>query len=207
MFFKLTVFKKMLKEAYKHGGLTVNRTTEPDEYDGIREGIYLQGDFWAMWIDLEAMPKEAKATVVELCGELPALEQPFTAQKDYGNQYEIKRNDFMNLLPRAKAAKEEFKISSLIFIHKKIPVRMIQHIDTKHIVTLDEMFINLIDIGSISTEAGEFTPLGPLGWSEEGNILYWWNHHCCLMALPRRLPDEETEEYEYIKRMEQWQII
>ncbi len=207
MFFKLSVFKKLLKEAYKGIGLTVNRTAEPDIDGGIREGIYLQGGYWAMWIDLKAMPKEAKAAVIELCGELPELGEPFTAQKKKENQYEIERREYMNLPERARAAKTKLRVSRMMIKKGVSADRLMQLPDTGRIVMMDEIFMDLIDIESMSVEAGEVIPLGPLVENHESNILYWWNYHCSLLAMAKRAPQEGTEECEYIRRMEQWPII
>ena len=207
MFFKLSVFKKLLKDAYKGSGLTVNRTAVPDEYGGVREGIYLQGRHWAMWIDLEAMPKEAKAAVVELCGELPELEKPFTAQENEINQYEIERMEYMNLLERARSAKTKFKVSGMMIKKGASAVRLMQLPETGRIAMIAEIFMDLIDIDSMSAEAGEVIPLGPLAENPDSSLFYWWNYHCSLLAMAKKAPQEGTEEHEYIRRLEQWPII
>lgn len=72
MFFKKTVLKRMLKSAYTGAGLTVGHTPETDEEE---EGYYLSSGWWVLWFKAGMFPKEAKAAVIELCGELPAVGQ------------------------------------------------------------------------------------------------------------------------------------
>lgn len=78
MFFKKTVLKRMLKSAYTGAGLTVGHTPETDEEE---EGYYLSSGWWVLWFKAGMFPKEAKAAVIELCGELPAVGEVFKAEK------------------------------------------------------------------------------------------------------------------------------
>lgn len=94
MFFKKTVLKRMLKSAYTGAGLTVGHTPETDEEE---EGYYLSSGWWVLWFNAGMFPKEAKAAVIELCGELPAVGEVFKAEKDFGNQYEIEQKEIFNL--------------------------------------------------------------------------------------------------------------
>lgn len=92
----------MLKSAYTGAGLTVGHTPETDEEE---EGYYLSSGWWVLWFNAGMFPKEAKAAVIELCGELPAVGEVFKAEKDFGNQYEIEQKEIFNLPEASNVAR------------------------------------------------------------------------------------------------------
>lgn len=88
MFFKKTVLKRMLKSAYTGAGLTVGHTPETDEEE---EDYYLSSGWWVLWFKAGMFPKEAKAAVIELCGELPAVGEVFKAKRTSGTSTKLNR--------------------------------------------------------------------------------------------------------------------
>ena len=78
----------MIKEAYNTVGLTVAN-------DG--DGMILVGHCWIIWMKDGMIPKKLKAAVIELTGDLPEAGEVFRAQKGAGNQYEIPREDVLEL--------------------------------------------------------------------------------------------------------------
>lgn len=59
MFLKISMFKRLIKTAWKGMGLTVGN-------DG--EGIYLVGRHWSIWMARIEMTNKAKAAIIELTG-------------------------------------------------------------------------------------------------------------------------------------------
>ena len=70
MFFKATVLKRMLKAAYKGAGLTVGHSAAGED-GGEPEGLYISSGWWVIWFVYDKIPKEAKAAIIEICGDLP----------------------------------------------------------------------------------------------------------------------------------------
>ena len=63
MFLKISMFKGLIKSAWKGSGLTVGN-------DG--DGIYLVGSYWSIWLARWEMTNKAKAAIIELTGGLPS---------------------------------------------------------------------------------------------------------------------------------------
>lgn len=79
MIFNKSVFKKLLKEAYKSSGLLVANKNGR---------IVLSGSWWVMTMAQEVFTKEGKAALVELTGQLPEAGECFRCTSA-GNQIEI----------------------------------------------------------------------------------------------------------------------
>lgn len=58
MFLKISMFKGLIKSAWKGSGLTVGN-------DG--DGIYLMGSYWSIWLARWEMTNKAKAAIIEYC--------------------------------------------------------------------------------------------------------------------------------------------
>lgn len=199
MFLKQQVFKRLLKEAYKGPGLTVGR--QQDE-DTKRPGYYLSGDYWIIWLDAEEIPKEAKAAIIELAGDLPAPGEVFRAYKGGGNQYEIEQNKIFDLPESFKRARVEFKVTNSLIEQGNVMARILQAEDkTNHVTAVNEVFISLVDVESCNTDAGETLPYGPCAEYAEAPFIYWGNNVCYLMAGIRG-PREQTKEAEFLKYLE-----
>lgn len=69
MFLKISGLKKLLKTAYKGGTLSIGHIGEMDDHV---EAICIGGTWWDIWLRYDLMPKEAKAAIIELCGDIPA---------------------------------------------------------------------------------------------------------------------------------------
>lgn len=74
MFLKISLFKALVKRAWQGAGLTVGND---------REGIYLKGGYWSIYLDSSMMPKKAKAAIIELTGWIPG---PGSAAKFYKSE-------------------------------------------------------------------------------------------------------------------------
>lgn len=198
MFFKMAAFKRLLKEAYKTAGLIVGHTNYDNETD--EEGIYLSGGYWIIWLSFETIPKEAKAAIIELVGDLPKQGEAFKAMKDYGNQYEIEQSNVYNLPEHYRQSQCEFTVSHLTVIQSDKVARFLQEPTTKHITAVNECFMGLIDPSAIDYDDGEMEPIGPVGDCPMAKFLYWGNERDYLMACIRTF--DGTEESEFVKHLE-----
>lgn len=202
MFFKKTVLKRMLKSAYTGAGLTVGHTPETDEEE---EGYYLSSGWWVLWFKAGMFPKEAKAAVIELCGELPAVGEVFKAEKDFGNQYEIEQKEIFNLPEAFKRCTIDYRVTNIMQQQEKTLIRILQAEEGRNVCAVSEVFLDLIDLKSIDYENGETEPFGPCAISPEAPFVYWGND-CCYLMAGRRTSDGETEA-EFWKYLEGTEIV
>ena len=86
MFFKMSVLKKMMKNAYKGGCLILGDSPIKENEEIVMDGLVISTGWWSLWINKDYVPKELKAAVIELCGELPCYEHWFKASESLGNQ-------------------------------------------------------------------------------------------------------------------------
>lgn len=205
MFFKATVLKRMLKAAYKGAGLTVGHAAESDT--GEPEGYYISSGWWVMWFNAAAMPKEAKAALIELCGDLPGAGEVFRATKDMGNQYEIEQKEIYNLPAAFKNCKCQFRVTNLLGQQGDKLIRFIQEEGpTQHVTAISEIFIDLIDPQAINYDGGEHEPFGQVTTCPTAPFMYWGNNTCYLMA-GIRTADQEGEEADFWKYLEGIEIL
>jgi hypothetical protein len=64
MFIKTSIFKKLLKEAYKNDNLSVGHSEKAKVY-------YIVGGYWFVAVQEQFFPNAEKAALVELIGDLP----------------------------------------------------------------------------------------------------------------------------------------
>lgn len=206
MFFKATVLKRMLKAAYKGAGLTVGHSAEGAD-GGEPEGLYLSSGWWVLWFRFDKVPKEAKAAIIEICGDLPGEGEVFKAVKDMGNQYEIEQREVFNLPATFKRCKTTFRVTKLLGQQGDNLIRFLQEDGGGNRVTaVSEIFIDLIDPEAINREGGEYEPFGPVAESAGAPFMLWGNNTCYLMAGVR-LAGQDKEEAEFWKHLEGTEII
>lgn len=207
MFFKKAVFKRLVKNAYKGGGLTVVHDQRTDkEGEIIRDGYCIGGGYWIIWVDTEYITKEAKAAIIELCGELPDPGEAFTAYKESGNQYRVAKTEIFDLPEIYKKARVSFKISNLILKDKSTSQRLLQADDgTNHIVAINEIFMDLIEPDAVDYDNGEREPDGPFAECAMSKYVLWGNEVCYLLACIRKT--EEPEVVDYLEYLEMKEII
>lgn len=206
MFFKQSVLKRLLKDAYKGAGLTVGHAAESET--GDPEGYYISSGWWIMWFTVGEMPKEAKAAIIELCGDLPEPGEVFKAIKDMGNQYEIEQKEIFNLPKAFNECKCHFRITKLLGQQGDKIIRFIQEDGrTKHVTAISEIFIDLIDPTAIDYDGGEYEPIGPVTACPTSPFMYWGNNTCYLVAGVRTPTQQNEEEAEFWKFLEGTEII
>mgnify|MGYP001028970922 CR=1 FL=1 len=205
MFFKQTVLKRMLKAAYKGAGLTVGRMAENETDPG---GYYVSSGWWVMWFAAEEMPKEAKAAIIELCGDLPGVGEVFKAIKDGGNQYEIEQKEIFNLPAAFRKCECHFRVTKFLGQQGDKVIRFIQEDGaTRHVTAVSEIFIDLIDPKAINYDGGEYEPIGPVTTCPTAPFMYWGNNVCYLMAGVRTPTEADEEEADFWKYLEGIEIL
>ena len=181
MFFKTSVLKRLFKDAYKGAGLTVGHMTDPEDEEV--DGYYISSGWRVIWFNNWTFPKEAKAAIIELCGELPQPGEVFKAIEGAGNQYEIEQKEIFNLPAAFERAKVKFRSTNILQQQGDKIVRILQEEEGKTVKAVLELFFNLISRKAIDYDNGEYDPIGPVATSKESPFLYWGNNYCWLMLL------------------------
>lgn len=200
MFVKISELKKLMKAAYKNGSLIIGNV--PLNGD---EGLIIAGGYWAFGIEYDHAPKELKAAVMELGGEIPYDGQCYRALSE-GNQVHIGFTDHTNPATLFKNCTYDLTITKVViqFLNN---VRLLQNEADGHIIGINNDILKLIDLKSIDYDAGEYEPLGPK--TSAHNVVCWGNNICYLAVWPYKLLDEEkdTEQKMFIKELEQISLL
>jgi len=168
MFLNKTQFKKWIKEAYNHSGLTVGM---------VHGGLVLQGHAWIVWIDEGHIPNWVKAAVMEHTGILPDSGDMFRAVKDEPIQYEITKNIFFDLPGTFIDAKVPFTVTPIIYDAGWNTNRLFQVNETKSLIPVNEALYGIIDFKELE---GENPPVGPSALTYDGSLLMWKNENSAL---------------------------
>lgn len=169
MFLNKTIFKKWIRNAYCHGGLTVGM---------IYGGLVLSAKGWITWTKDGAVPNWVKAAVMEHTGELPGRERVFKAQKNELLQYEISDNGCFDLPERFLEAREAFTVTPITYAPGYTAYRLLQSRATKRIILLPEDYYSIIDLSELGEEN---PPMGPSCKSAiEGSFMMWKNENSAL---------------------------
>ena len=84
MFIKTSIFKRILKDAWKGAGLTVGKKEEM---------YFIQGAYWILFVYEKDFTSKNKAAVIELVGDLPEEGEVYRAYEKGKKQYELKVRD------------------------------------------------------------------------------------------------------------------
>lgn len=152
MFLKQSTLENLFKEAYKTQGLLIRHSECRDGSSAYT----IIGGYWKIWMLSNRMPKEVKAALIKLCGDLPAVGEAFMSMKDRENQYELDET-FEDLSQEFEKCELEIRRTNLLQMSKCGPLRYYQG-ETGLVVTIREKMDILVDFGAIDRDNGECEP-------------------------------------------------
>lgn len=183
MFIKTSVFKALIKQAYKQSGLVVGS-------DG--ESIFVAGAYWVLQMQEKHIPNKIKAAVIELTGDLPGAGEIFRAKAGEGNQYELQYYEDYNVRKAAEAASVELTVTKCGYYAER-GMRVLQNRQNGHLFMVGEEVIKLITIADL--EERESKPSGPLLLQNQQRV-FWLNEAgafcACLISVEH---SEKTKAY------------
>lgn len=186
MFIKINELKKLMKEAYKSGTLLIGNTTLQEENDGL----VIAGGWWSVAVLYDYAPKELKAAVMELGGELPYCGNCYRALES-GNQEHIGFTEYNN--PKELFARTDISLNiTRVIINFSDCVRILQREIDGKIIGVKNRTLALLDEKAIDFDNGEYEPVGPVA-NRTNEIVCWGNNMCWLSVWPYVLLDEEKE--------------
>lgn len=178
MFFKESVFRRMMKTAYKGNGLILYRLDD--------NTLYIAGGYWRVECKMEFMPKKIIGCIYELAGEIPE-KGGFQSTKD-GNQELLDFTHYNGI--NTNPFTEELKISRTLQIGQGGTIqRMLQSPTTGIIYAVKQEHLAAVDPSAVIREKGETIPQGPITDAKQG--ILFWNNVCRYMCWFRS--DEEND--------------
>lgn len=174
MFIKQSIFEKILNESFKGAGFDIARLDEVNSEGEIREKYVIQSSIstWRIIIDVQYMPKEAKASIIKLIGEMPGNGECWTANKDSVQARMIETVMSQRKTHKSRLAKTD------IYIQDK---RVYQDFENKKIYLVRGVFDAAVCTAAID-ESYESAPVGPyidtsdefICWENETTYLEKW---------------------------------
>lgn len=188
MFINKKGFKNLCKEAYKTNGLTVGCVK--DAHDN--SWYMIKGGYWRILVEDEFFPKEAKAAVIELTGELPGIDECFNAIKGEPNQYEFDSMTYEEMKDIIESSKKEFTVTHLIEQGVEKNTRFLQA-ECGTLLGINDVFTRVMDHRAIEWSKGEHAQKGPCAHSGKSIWVVWYNNVCFLQVWVRK-PSEEADQ-------------
>lgn len=177
MFIHMPTFKKLMKQAFSAGRLTVGNSNG---------GLFVECGTFIVWLETSTIPNKVKGAIMELTGELPSEEHVFKAGKE-GNQYELPWNYTWNVREGARKADKRYIVSPIVLDDSRYNAfRFLQQAGTSNVKAISEVFIGMIDHAEIDQENGEGSVQGPYS-TERGDIFYWQTDLCVLAVCGSKL--------------------
>ncbi len=142
MFLNNGILKRLMKQAYKAGGLIVART---------EKRTYIAGNFWEMDVLQEFLPKQILAQIIELAGELPGEGERFRADKN-GNQMEmvLKKEVDQN------GFSEGIEVTNFILLGKQSTAQRVLQTPAGKAYIVNDAFIEIADNAAVAEDRGEY---------------------------------------------------
>ncbi len=187
MIFNKSVLKKLLKTAYKGGGLKVAN-------NGGR--IILAGNWWVMAMEERVFIKEGRAALVELTGQLPMLGECWKSTSA-GNQMMMPL-EFMNIDEKIKEImKNEPFIKTDIILDTHGEKRLYKRGNT--VVCMNEIVQTLLDPEAVCNEEDDYIRGAYAENVEDPYFLYWKTNECSFAA--GRVEINKPEHIVFLKEL------
>lgn len=188
MFIKTTVFKRLLKQAYKRDLLQVGHEDNTNIY-------YIIGGYWAIMVEKRFFTNAAKAALVELIGDLPKNES-IKIYSDGTRQQLIDDSAWFTLALREP--EEYLEKTNLLVEEEKFGVLSRLFSAGEKLIPVNEGLCSLID------EEAKTSVIGPYKTTLSGHMLMWKNNTSTVGLLPRVWDDgelmQQLKELEQLKR-------
>ncbi len=190
MFIKTTVFKRLLKQAYKRDALQVGHKDNTNIY-------YIVGDYWAVMVEAKFFTNSAKAALVELIGDLPKNES-VRIYSDGTRQQLI--DDSTWFAPALREPEEYLEETNLLMEEEKFGVLSRLFSTGEKLIPVNEGLYSLIDEETKTSD--DLDIVGPYRTRLSGHMLMWKNN-TSTVGLSPRVWDDDGELMEQLKELEQ----
>lgn len=190
MFIKTTVFKRLLKGAYKRDVLQVGHEDSTNIY-------YIIGGYWAVMVEKKFFTNAAKAALVELIGDLPENES-VRIYSDGTRQQLIDDSTWFTLALREP--EEYLEKTNLLVEEEKFGVLSRLFSAGEKLIPVNEGLYSLIDEEAKTSD--DLDVVGPYRTCLSGHMLMWKNN-TSTVGLSPRVWNDDGELMEQLKELEQ----
>lgn len=185
MFLARSGLKRLMRNAYKGGGLRVRRD---------HAGLHISGAYWTVYFIWGEWPKETMGDLISLVGVLPEQGEQYLATKD-GNQMEIWDNTIDNAMEIAEDGKRYLEVSPVILNEGGRYYRMMQDPETKEIICINEAYYSYVNPELVDADDDEMLPEGPIvGYGsllgKAVHMISWHNNRMAFAVIPERPQNE-----------------
>lgn len=179
MLYNLTIAKRLMKKAYKSGGLVVGITHQG--------WFHVSGGWWTICQDITDTPKQFKAAVIELCGDLPEKGTAYRAVKGESNQMMLDMEHLFVLPYKWKDILDSghgYAASRIILESGEKQYRVIESNEGHPLRMVNDEAFRLVDADAVDYECGETAITGPLAKSPEDDAMIWYNNRAWFELMP-----------------------
>lgn len=196
MFIKQSIFEKILNKSFKGVGFKIGMIDEADDNGEIGEKYVIQSEIgtWRIITDVHYMPKEAKASIIKIIGEMPSKGECWSINKD-SSQLEMLETIYPRMLHKKKLSKTDIYVKDS---------RVYQDEENKKIYLLRNIFDVAVTFSAIN-ESYESVPVGPYIDTTD-NYICWENETTCFEVARGFIEPGSTME-DIIHRMEEISFI
>lgn len=182
MFINISLLKKFMVNAYKGAGIRIGHKDD---------GYIIVTSTWGLWLEEENTPNKVKALIMELAGTLPQEDTIFIVSKEKPiPQLEFDFNATFHINQFYRNAASPVTVTNVMLDKKHGIYRLFQINSTKDFMFMNQMYLDLIDLGEMDTNV-ENTPAGPCT-NQSGNIFYWGNAVCTLYLCGYEVTSEDS---------------
>lgn len=179
MFFKESVFKKKVKEAYRGNGLFLAWLTDDE--------LTIGGKWWLIQIKDEAITKKMKAAIIELTGEIP--DKGAWLYRDKVITAEAETDEIEYTIAATKSEYREPVDDTGLMIEDKEHLKRAFVDEPGRVYCILEETMDFLCTTGLQT--GEMMPDRPtVAERGEKHVMTWENNLCRLTVTCQELPEE-----------------
>jgi len=175
--YKMSIARKLFREAYKDCHLRIGQTDE--------EEFYVTGKDWLMWFDAACMEKEIKGELISLCGDLPKPGTAYLALPASGQQMEVLRDD---LIPSGDTGQKAYNATRFFYSKNKQIGTVVWSNEASRMMIIDNRALILIQPDEKEIITGPIAAGRYLCWKGDGRAFY-------VMEWSRGEDDDEVERF------------
>lgn len=206
MFINTSILKKMIKNAYAGGGVSVAR---------LRQKYVIAGDWWCIRVRADAFPAKDRAAAIEFISEFPQTGEKFTVsaseEKKYGEFNERWRNMANEKYVQSVPDSIVSPIPTCLFLEGTEKMCRMWQGEDKKIFIVPEQVDNLVSSKHIDKKI-EMEPDAPISIIPEAkmsDVLYWKNNCCelwvaCARGILDKFDEKEDREKEEALKYTDW---
>lgn len=195
MIIKANLWKKLLKSAYDSTGLHLAMISQEPAEEVL---LMRKDDDWIINVAMSEMPKEYKAELIRLVGDLPQVGEAILYHRGEKPQFEMEEASIgvMNLWGMLSGFRFAYEQTQFLY-GDRVHYRLLRCFEsgTKHMVAVSEEILRGIQPFTLTDEpTDEKTCMGPHGNADYGCPRLVWYNNVMLFVTNAYSPKPETYE-------------